>query len=362
MLEHTAASASGSVPDIHSDRQDVSRLLTHISWLAVPLLLIFAVRAYHLEANQWGANTLLALALGFLANALLFLKLQWHGFYRTLFIVLVTGLFTFISYSGLEQGAGILWAFAFPPLIYYIGDLKVGAALSVLTVAGVMLLFSPLGESLGAYPYSDSFKLIYTLALLFAMCFSYGLDRDRRLNRDRLLKLAQEFEYAAKHDSLTGLYNRHEGTARLTDEFTRFQRYGREFSLLLLDIDHFKRINDGWGHAAGDCIIRHVADVLRQLSRTSDSVIRWGGEEFLVLLPETEASEARQLAERIRAQIAGDQVLFKGELIGVTASLGVASVRASDTLESLQRRVDDHLYVAKDLGRNRVEVDVSAAN
>src|SRR5690606_13432091 len=190
----------------------------------------------------------------------------------------------------------------------------------------------------------------------------YGLDRDRRLNRDRLLKLAQEFEYAAKHDSLTGLYNRHEGTARLTDEFTRFQRYGREFSLLLLDIDHFKRINDGWGHAAGDCIIRHVADVLRQLSRTSDSVIRWGGEEFLVLLPETEASEARQLAERIRAQIAGDQVLFKGELIGVTASLGVASVRASDTLESLQRRVDDHLYVAKDLGRNRVEVDVSAAN
>ncbi len=357
MQEHHAKLASDSVSALHGDRQNISRLLTQITWLTVPLLLIFAVRAAQLEASQWGANVLLGLAVAFTLNALLFLKFRRHGLYRVLFILLVTGLFAFISVSGLEQGAGVLWVFAFPPLIFYISNLKVGAVLSILTVGAALLLFSPFGAALGAYPYSDSFKLVFTLALLFTMGFSYGLDRDRRLNRDRLLKLAHEFEYAAKHDSLTGLFNRHEGNARLVDEFTRFQRYGRGFSLLLLDIDHFKRVNDSWGHAAGDCIICHVAESLRQLSRTSDSVIRWGGEEFLVLLPETEALEARLLAERIRAQIAGDRVLYKGQLIGVTASLGVASVRPGDTLESLQRRVDDQLYVAKDHGRNRVEVD-----
>src|SRR5690606_5601410 len=135
--------------------------------------------------------------------------------------------------------AGILWLYVFPPLVFYISNLRVGLGLCALGLVAILIIFSPLGVALGAYPYDDGFKLVYLSAMLFARVFCFMLDRSRRRNRDQLLTLARQFEYAAKHDSLTGLYNRREGSARLNAEYARWQRHGGSFAILLLDIDRF---------------------------------------------------------------------------------------------------------------------------
>jgi diguanylate cyclase (GGDEF)-like protein len=126
-------------------------------------------------------------------------------------------------------------------------------------------------------------------------------------------------------------------------------------SVLLLDIDHFKRINDTFGHQAGDAVLRAVGKTLGGTARRSDICARWGGEEFIIVLAQTELSSAVLVAERVRKLLEGlDVQTEKGERVPVTASVGVASLYMSDTLESFLDRADKAMYLAKSTGRNRI--------
>jgi len=156
-------------------------------------------------------------------------------------------------------------------------------------------------------------------------------------------------------DDLTLLYNRRYVNDVLPREMDRARRYGHDLSVLMLDLDHFKKVNDTHGHEIGDQILRGLGDRLRAFGRFADVPSRWGGEEFLVVLPETGASRAREVAERLRRGAGEQPYRTDAGPVRVTLSIGVASLQAGDDPTSLVRRADEALYRAKRAGRNRVE-------
>jgi len=169
-------------------------------------------------------------------------------------------------------------------------------------------------------------------------------------------QLQEELERVSRTDALTQLSNRRHGTQRLEEEMNRSRRYGRGLAVAIMDVDHFKKVNDTHGHQAGDEVLVTVAQQLQDASRTSDCVIRWGGEEFLIVLPETRLRDAARLVERMRSQLASRcvPVLGGSRQLVVTMSGGVAELEADDSLESFIARADTALYRAKQTGRNRL--------
>ncbi|HYD30982.1 MAG TPA: diguanylate cyclase, partial [Azospirillaceae bacterium] len=175
---------------------------------------------------------------------------------------------------------------------------------------------------------------------------------------ERTRELAEangKLERLATLDPLTGISNRRHFMDRAMAELQRARRQGHPVSLLLIDLDHFKRINDTGGHAAGDAVLRAVVERIGTTLRTTDTLARYGGEEFVVLLPEANCETARATAERIRLAIAATPVAFEQGAVHVTASIGVAEWRdGPDTLETALRQADAALYQAKADGRDRV--------
>ncbi len=164
-------------------------------------------------------------------------------------------------------------------------------------------------------------------------------------------------EEASRTDPLTSLANRRFGVDRLNEEIARSRRSGDGLAVALLDIDHFKRINDTLGHGAGDDVLRQMSDKLREVSRLTDVVVRWGGEEFLFAFPGTALEDAAMIVERFRVHLDVNPIQLtnsEAAALPVTISGGVAELEENDTLESLVERADDALYKAKESGRNRL--------
>lgn len=158
--------------------------------------------------------------------------------------------------------------------------------------------------------------------------------------------------HQAATDELTGLYNRRFFNENLCKHLGAAIRHSFHISVIMIDIDKFKSINDTYGHSAGDRILKICADTMRSQARTEDIVARWGGEEFIILLPYTNLEGAAVVAERIRIALASDCLV--GSSIPVTASFGLAELKEGEDTEALLRRADRALYRAKDEGRNRV--------
>lgn len=181
-------------------------------------------------------------------------------------------------------------------------------------------------------------------------------------NVSDLVRTADEMADLAMKDTLTGIYNRRHFMMDLESEWKRFRRYGRPLSLLLLDIDHFKSINDRYGHDVGDQVIIAVARLCQTKTRDSDVAARIGGEEFGILLPEADLDEARIAAERLRVAIAEQPVDTSSGPLTVTVSIGAAPAEASAAgVAELMKRADEALYAAKRGGRNRVAAMVDDA-
>jgi two-component system cell cycle response regulator len=174
----------------------------------------------------------------------------------------------------------------------------------------------------------------------------------------RMATLVEESRWMATTDALTGLLNRRAFLESTSREVARTRRYNDKLSVVLLDVDHFKHINDRRGHAAGDVVLTAVGKLLAGAVRTCDIVARWGGEEFVIVLPSTALGGAEEVAERIRGQLAAAQIIDSGgETIPVTASFGVATYADGETLEQVIDRADRAMYLAKSGGRNRVVTD-----
>ena len=178
----------------------------------------------------------------------------------------------------------------------------------------------------------------------------------QRMKNDR-----EQIERLATTDALTGLTNRRAFSETLGVEVERARRYGFKMSLLLFDIDHFKKVNDQHGHGVGDIVLSRVGKLVLSQIRTSDIAARWGGEEFVIALPHVGLDGAAVVAARIRIACQDMEITTeKGKLVPTTVSIGVAELGPGDTLESLAERADHAMYAAKRQGRNRVLINDGA--
>jgi diguanylate cyclase len=157
----------------------------------------------------------------------------------------------------------------------------------------------------------------------------------------------------ATHDPLTGLPNRLAYEDRISEEIERSRRYQHPLTLAVLDVDYFKKINDGYGHPAGDNVLKILAELFRKRTRESDFIARFGGEEFMLILTETDAESALQVADKLRQTVAEANFHFRENRVPVTISCGLTGYRDGDNKSSLYERADTALYEAKAGGRNR---------
>ena len=197
----------------------------------------------------------------------------------------------------------------------------------------------------------ERWEYVISMVIFVSLSLIYPTLVGRRLIAAQQ-RLNEKLKEVAEHDYLTGLLNRRKLSDLLQTEVARCRRYGSDLAIILLDIDFFKQTNDRLGHAAGDRLLVAVAKLLKETGRSCDVVGRWGGEEFLVICPETTLGGATVLAEKLRSSI--DRVRF-AEAGHKTASFGVAGFLPQDTVQTLIYRADQAMYAAKQSGRNRVE-------
>lgn len=213
-------------------------------------------------------------------------------------------------------------------------------------------------EQLSAFPGAGDDPL---RAPLLAVA-SQMLDANQKLQSELAETKAELQEHAkrievhmteARTDALAGVANRRALDEELARGYAAWQRQARPLSMLILDVDHFKRFNDTYGHQAGDEVLRNIGRILASTARGTDFVARYGGEEFAFVLPGTTIEDAKSAAERVRKAVAGAKVSFAGQELQVTISVGLAEIRSGDTVASLLKHADTALYAAKTNGRNR---------
>lgn len=238
-------------------------------------------------------------------------------------------------------------------------EFGIGLARSHTTLLGVAgAVFATSGITVGTPPLKEAWSHLsadWSMFLLLFLHLTLSIMMSFLAGYMVVMRLVRKLQHLSHHDSLTGLLNRRAIEYLLARESQRLQRFGEHFSLLIIDIDHFKRINDRLGHAAGDAVLCAVAQTLQAHAREVDRVARFGGEEFCALLPHTLHDGALLAAERLREAINQICIPWNDEVITVTISLGVATAdQPAESLEELLRRADQALYRAKAEGRNRV--------
>jgi len=170
------------------------------------------------------------------------------------------------------------------------------------------------------------------------------------------LSYISELTENAIFDSLTGIYNKKEILEYLKKNLQNYKRYKKEpFSVMIFDIDYFKKVNDTYGHLAGDYILKQFVKIIKKLIRKSDILGRFGGEEFILILPNTKLSGAMKLARRIKDAIENYTFMFDNKPIKITTSIGITSSSLQDDVDTILMRADEALYEAKRKGRNRIE-------
>jgi diguanylate cyclase (GGDEF)-like protein len=226
---------------------------------------------------------------------------------------------------------------------YKLGDIRGGISISV-----------PAQRVIHEINQARIYTIIAAITLLFLLLsviiyISHHFVKDLKKSEHLLVELATT-------DSLTGILNRGEGIRRIQQEISRSLRVPQPLSIILVDIDYFKRINDNFGHQVGDRVLQSVSANLTSVLRNYDLICRYGGEEFLIMLPTTELSKALETAERLRLVIAENSTASEdGKSIAITISLGVSSLQEGDSLDGLVYRADNALYIAKEEGRNQVQ-------
>jgi len=200
---------------------------------------------------------------------------------------------------------------------------------------------------------TERWEYVHSIAIFTFISLIIPLFYGRKLIAQQQI-LHAEISRIAAEDSLTGLYNRRKINELIQHEIERSERYQKGFSVIIMDIDYFKRVNDRHGHLAGDELLKMLAQILLTTIRHTDEVGRWGGEEFVVLCPETNNEGASSLADKIRQKIEYSTFNDYGKQ---TASFGIACYQEGDTIDTIISHADKALYMAKNTGRNRIEVN-----
>ena len=268
------------------------------------------------------------------------------NFRRASWMAVVIAMFILAGFTYLAKGAAysLIWVTVLPPIAFFLLGLRAGSWVSGLFFAGV-LLFLWVGLDnwqLGSLSLGSVFNFAEVMTAQWFIFRHYEKSRTEAY---------QQLKDSAAKDPLTGLWNRMRLDEALAETLELAPRTRQHTAVMVVDVDHFKAINDSFGHLRGDEVLVHLAKTLRRSIRQTDRVGRWGGEEFMVISPATDAAGAAVLAEKIRAAVAGAG-LSAGQ--PVTVSLGVAVARGAVAPEALLRAADQQLYRAKEQGRDCV--------
>ncbi|MEP3590041.1 MAG: diguanylate cyclase [Marinobacter sp.] len=335
------------------EEQQVSRLLSAVSVMAILFLFGIGAKAWHSGDSTHGV-ILWLFSVPIILNMLWFARTGNRRTQKTGLLTFVALLLSYLVATGGESSTGPLWFYALPPLLFFLTSLKTGTAVLLFCYLAALIVFQfPDLPGITA-EYNNDFKIRFFATLTFESFFCFVLEATRQSARNKLVSFAQAHEHAARTDELTGLANRREMLNRLNAEFSRYQRAGHHFSIALIDLDLFKQVNDNHGHDAGDKVLQRFAEVTRGVTRQTDLAARWGGEEFMLLLPDTTLLQALALAERLRSEIANTSFTHNGASVPVTLSAGVCSISNASSINELLKQVDVQLYTAKGSGRNQI--------
>lgn len=202
--------------------------------------------------------------------------------------------------------------------------------------------------------YTTLFLLMMINGLMFHLQKQKNSEIQIYESNQALIQLNAQLDLSSRVDSLTGLYNRRHMVEKIEEEITRFLKDRKAFSLVIADVDFFKKINDTYGHSAGDYLLKSIANDFYEVVRGEDIVARWGGEEFLFLLPDTDLEPAKMVAERIRENIEERTYSYGGIELHITMTFGISAIGSGDIAEDIIKRADHALYEGKHKGRNCV--------
>lgn len=346
---------AGHIGENSADIRKQILISSLFSLISIILLFVFG-----LDGIRTGRYVLAAIVLAAcVINAGNYIFLKKTGRYRTssyVIVALMTSLCIYLLCTGGSGNTGPLWFFVLPILIFYILGLYRGRiVISLLFLFVLFLLYVPENPLLfTTYPLAFTHRFAGSL---FSVCvLAYAYEYTRKEGEKELLALSEKLDTLSRKDELTGLSNRRDIVEKLKNEKNRFERNNQPFSVLVIDIDHFKQVNDSHGHNCGDYVLQQVASTFVNHTQKRDGVARWGGEEFLIILSETTLEQAKKIAERLRKEIESLETSYENSIIKITISIGVTLYEADQSITDFINYADQLLYNAKESGRNRVIV------
>ena len=248
----------------------------------------------------------------------------------------------------------LFWFLLYPPMLMLCLGLRYGTLLFVIFYFFLLVMFVTPAACFLTEDYSAATRSRFLVAMLGAFAFSWLAEYARIRTYRALVEAIHRLEHDSLTDSLTGLGNRRDFYNSLARIKANALRSGRPFAIAFIDADHFKTVNDRHGHHVGDEVLRHVADLVTEHLRPMDRIFRWGGEEFVILMPGTSLDEARLVGERLRRLVETNPYFHEGSRIPLTISLGVSSGPPESDVQEHVDHADRNLYEAKALGRNQV--------
>jgi len=260
----------------------------------------------------------------------------------------------YLIYTGGVENTGPLWIFVVAPVSVFIHGLKRGLieiALFVVIISTIM--FVPTNMIAHA-SYSIEFKLRLLSSFLTVTFLSALYEYSREQSYKHTLRLSKKYQQLAHLDPLTKLSNRRDALYILQREQARMLRNKEPLSIILCDVDHFKKINDKYGHNAGDAVLVDLGKIFTLNIREQDCIARWGGEEFIFILPQTLAENANQLAEKIQETLQTHLVNYEDDKIKITISMGIVEFNEDQSIDEVINNADKFLYQAKNAGRNQI--------
>jgi diguanylate cyclase (GGDEF)-like protein len=323
--------------------------------IAVFFLTLFAIESFMMSQILHG-QILLIVAIIMVVLFFLLNLTENNKLTNSLMVFIMGSLCIFLFYTGGVNQTGPLWYFVFPLFALFIQRLWTGLLSIILLFLITVLIYviQPANFDSSIYEpiYVERFMAIYMA--ISAICFFYVFTRTS--SELMMSNLSKNYQEMANTDELTRLANRRYMREILNREMSRAIRFNRTFSVISFDLDHFKEINDNYGHDAGDDVLLAITSILAGILRTQDICARWGGEEFLIMLPETKLEGAQQVAERLRVAMEQYPIKYKDQEFKMTLSAGCSEYRIKENLDVCLKRSDDNLYQAKKKGRNRVEI------
>lgn len=330
-------------------------ILEGFGLIAISILLIISIVNFFQESARLVPFTLgMAVAIGLCIIATkLHGRMTWMMHAYGILMILLT---IEMIMTGGVSGNGFLWLFILPSVCYLLMRVWLGSIyVLIITITISALFFIPVLAEF-SYPYPYIFKFRFMLAFAGVAGMALISEMNRSQVNILFFEALKKVEMLSVRDELTKLLNRRGGKQRLELCHTMAQRNEWTYSLLMVDIDHFKKVNDRYGHDVGDLVLKNASEIFSASIREQDVGVRWGGEEFLFLLPMTDLQGAKIVAESMLTNLRQKVINTPTDTLHITCSIGIAEFQRLESNEQVIARADACLYKAKNMGRDRIEV------